>query len=106
MGVDPLTGQYPQHLAIARLKLEEYAAAASRFADQVRVTKFTEVELATDSGSMGGARVAQQHVQELWRDIWAQLDAARDIAHGSGRDTASFDEVRVAAHEQGAGASL
>src|SRR5262245_44253537 len=108
MAVDPLTGQDHQHIAIACPKLEKYEAAASHFETQVRVSRLgtpelTAVDLATDTGAMDSARVAQHTVQQLWRDIWAQLDAAREIARGSGRDTASFDEVRAAAREQGAG---
>ena len=102
--MDLSTTRYPQHLAIARGKLEKYSAAAARFELEIETSRVAEI--AADDGLMDVARIAQHEVRELWHDIWAQLDAARDLAHDTGRDTAPFDAIRDTAREHGAGASL
>lgn len=49
-----------------------------------------------------GARLRVQGDPELqtqrgesWRDLWMQLDQAREIAATSGRDSSAFDQVRA-----------
>lgn len=110
MVVDPNIMQCGQHLGIASMKFPELVSEANRFENQVRVGNMigslTEEDLANDAELLDGARHTQHRVQELWREIWEQLDGARDVAARLGRDTTMYDETRALARKYGAGATL
>lgn len=108
--MDPTTTQFSQHVSIAYFKVDDYAAAAARFEHRARLGAMrptvTEEEIANDEEMLDGARHAQHAAQELWGEIWSQLDEARQVAHRLGRDARLYDETRAVAREYGAGATL
>jgi len=108
--VDPQIAQYSQHVSIAFMQYSEYANAAAEFERKVRAGQMfqplTEEDIINDSEHLDAARHTQHRVQELWREIWTQLDDAREIAQRMGRDTANYDRARALSRKHGAGASL
>lgn len=88
----------------------DYANAAAEFERKVRAGQLfqpvTEEDIINDTEQLDAARHTQHRVQELWREIWTQLDDAREIAHRMGRDTTTYDQTRALSRKHGAGASL
>lgn len=86
--MDPTTTQFSQHVSIAYFKVDDYAAAAARFEHRARLGAMrptvTEEEIANDEEMLDGARHAQHAAQELWGEIWSQLDEARGSRTGWG----------------------
>jgi hypothetical protein len=108
--VDPLVAQISQHLSIASMKFSEYVPAAATFEMRVRIgsssrTMTPQMREENQEG-FDGARHAQHLVQELWTEIWSQLDGARALAVRLGRDMTMYDETREMARAYGAGAEL
>jgi hypothetical protein len=81
--------EFAQHLGLAIALLEQFQQVPQRL----------------NGADMNQVRELEHEATTIWTSLWEQLDQARTIVSGLGRDTTSYDAARLAAGDVWLGAA-
>jgi hypothetical protein len=107
---DPMETLFAQHIGIAEHQLHEYVKTSKTFERALRRYASTSsrpprtyAERIVLEKSEQAVSTAQLEAQRVWLELWTQLDQARELANGRGRDVAQFDLSRGESRTMSAG---